>query len=113
MRDYNVVFEGQGGPNSNHAGIRTITSFESKEAFDKWKETSSNRDLVVAEGIPFEEASRLASNTSIEARFDALEDEIAQHPELAELRMMNTLFALMHDVAEGHKPPIFREEQGW
>lgn len=68
---YNVVFEGTGEEGSNYKGIRTFTSYESKEAFDK-RYREKNRDVIVGEGVSDEEAHNLCRQTTIEARADAL-----------------------------------------
>lgn len=107
---YNVVFEGVGGDNSNYKGVRTITSFESKEAFDEWKKNSTNRDRVIAEGISDEEASEIAGQMTLEARQHALDEQIAADPAHAEMHRVNMLFALHADVRAGYFPDDYVEK---
>lgn len=108
-RSYNVVLEGQGGPDSNYRGVRTITGFTSKEEFDEWKRNTANRDKIVAEGVSDTEAARLAAQTSVEARLLALQAEVAEQPMLAKTHAFNTMFALAADLEQGYHPPFFIE----
>lgn len=70
-RNYHVVFEGVGGENSNHPGIRTWTSFENAEDLKRFMEESKNRDAIIAAGISQEEAIELTKGTSPVARLGA------------------------------------------
>ncbi len=66
--DYNVVFEGVGGDKSNVKGVRTWTSFKSKEDFQEWLKETGHRDTVIAEGVAQDRAIELTRETSDVAR---------------------------------------------
>lgn len=80
MPEYYVVFEGVGGEHSNYEGIRTITLFDSEEDFLAWKSGCNNRDLVVGQGLTYEEARALAAETSGEARARAALKDAGNNP---------------------------------
>jgi len=62
---YNVVFSYNAKAGS-YEGVRTWTSFESKEAFEKWKKEMMPEDHdVIAEGVAEQEAVRICANTPV------------------------------------------------
>ncbi|KKU09695.1 MAG: hypothetical protein UX13_C0033G0005 [Candidatus Woesebacteria bacterium GW2011_GWB1_45_5] len=63
---YNVVFEGTGEENSNTKGVRTWTSFKSREEFENFLLRGKNGDKVIAEGATREEAISMARETGVE-----------------------------------------------
>lgn len=111
-QSYNVVFEGVGGENSNYKGVRTITPFRDKEAFDKWKAETKNRDKVIAEGVSDEVARDFAAMTTVEARFRAASAEFEKNPESGDIHYRNMLFALWRDISDGYIVPNEDPEQG-
>ena len=107
---YNVVFEyteASGG----RAGIRTWTSFSSKEAFQK----SPRRDTkkVIAEGVSDDEAKRLCAETPITSRINAAFAEATRpdgsiSPIMLEIELANAEASVALDLHEfGRVPPLF------
>ena len=67
-KGYNVVFEGKGSRMGNYKGIRTWSTYESREDFvEKW-ENMDNPDTILAEGVTDEKAIEICSQTTL---FDA------------------------------------------
>ena len=81
---YNVVFEytkEAGG----YAGVRTWTSFESKEAFQEWYTPNlQKRELVFREGVTSDEAIELTQQTPIECYITSCLEE-ATDPRTGEI----------------------------
>jgi hypothetical protein len=98
---YNVVFEGTGEDGSNYPGIRTISSFPTGADFDKIRETL--RDKVIAEGVSDSRAHYLASQTSIEARVNAVLLQAKEQPQHRERLIANAIMAAQHDGIGGHE----------
>jgi len=63
---YNVVFEGTGKERSNFLGVRTYSTWESREEYEKDKaDPSFSRDRVVAEGVTPERAVEIIEQQDI------------------------------------------------
>jgi hypothetical protein len=77
-------------------GVRTWTSFESKEEFDRWRTESGNQDVVVAQGVSSEDAKARTLQTSLEVRLQAALREEEENPVLAELHARNARFMALH-----------------
>ncbi len=91
---YLVVFEGNGGPNSNYRGVRTFVDYGSQERFEAArKEFEVGSDEVLAQGVTMEEAEAIVRATPIAAYLHAAIDETLEnspdpeHPDWGYLQM--------------------------
>ena len=88
MNNYIVVFEGTGLPGSNHLGIRTMTSFPTKEAFHTF--LSDNSEInAIAQGISQEEADMLVRKTSMKAYIESAVKVSDKNPDVFSLQLAN------------------------